>query len=183
MRQANKIIAESKAALEREGVPFDHEIPVGVMIEVPSAAVISDLLAREADFFSIGTNDLIQYTLALDRSNEHVAYLYEPLHPAILRLLNRIISNARAAEIPVSICGEMAGEPLYTLILLGLGLDKLSMNAISIPHVKQIIRQSTFVAARKMLEKSLEMETAAEVEAFVAEEMSQRFPETFLMKI
>jgi phosphotransferase system enzyme I (PtsI) len=183
MRQANKIIAESKAALERDGIPFDHEIPVGVMIEVPSAAVISDLLAREADFFSIGTNDLIQYTLALDRSNEHVAYLYEPLHPAILRLLNQIITNARKAEIPVSICGEMAGEPLYTLILLGLGLDKLSMNAISIPHVKQIIRQSTFVTARQMLEKSLEMETATEVEAFVAKEMSQRFPETFLMKI
>ncbi len=183
MRQANRIIAESKATLERDGIPFDHEIPVGIMIEVPSAAVISDLLAREADFFSIGTNDLIQYTLALDRSNEHVAYLYEPLHPAILRLLNQIITNARAAEIPVSICGEMAGEPLYTLILLGLGLDKLSMNAISIPHVKQIIRQSTFVAARQMLEKSLEMETAAEVEAFVGKEMSQRFPETFLMKI
>ena len=153
------------------------------MIEVPSAAVSSDLLAREADFFSIGTNDLIQYTLALDRSNEHVAYLYEPLHPSILRLLNQTIINAREAEIPVSICGEMAGEPLYTLILLGLGLDKLSMNAISIPHVKQIIRQSTFVEARKMLEKSLEMETAAEVEAFVAKEMNQRFPETFLMKI
>lgn len=183
MRQAHKIIAESKAVLERDGIPFDRAIPVGVMIEVPSAAVISDLLAREADFFSIGTNDLIQYTLALDRSNEHVAYLYEPLHPAILRLLNQIITNAREAEIPVSICGEMAGEPLYTLILLGLGLDKLSMNAISIPHVKQIIRQSTFVDARKMLEKSLEMETAAEVETFVAKEMSQRFPETFLMKI
>jgi len=183
LRQAKKIIAESKAALEREGVPFDKEIPVGVMIEVPSAAVSSDLLAREADFFSIGTNDLIQYTLALDRSNEHVSYLYEPLHPAILRLLNQTITNAREAEIPVNICGEMAGEPLYTLILLGLGLDKLSMNAISIPHVKQIIRQSSFVDARKMLERSLEMETAAEVESFVAKEMNRRFPETFLMKI
>ena len=181
--QAKEIIAEAKAGLEREGIPFDHEIPVGIMIEVPSAAVISDLLARETDFFSIGTNDLIQYTLALDRSNEHVAYLYEPLHPAILRLLNQIITNAREAEIPVSICGEMAGEPLYTLILLGLGLDKLSMNAISIPHVKQIIRQSTFVEAREMLNEALQMATATEVETYVAKEMSRRFPETFLIKM
>jgi phosphotransferase system enzyme I (PtsI) len=153
------------------------------MIEVHSAAVISEVLAREADVLCIVSNDLIQYTLALDRSNEHVAYLYEPLHPAILRLLNQVITNAREAEIPVSICGEMAGEPLYTLILLGLGLDKLSMNAISIPHVKQIIRQSTFVTARQMLERALEMETAAEIEDFVGKEMSKRFPETFLMKI
>jgi phosphotransferase system enzyme I (PtsI) len=183
LRQALAIIAEVKAALEREGVPFDHEIPVGIMIEVPSAAVISDQLAREVDFFSIGTNDLIQYTLALDRSNEHVSYLYEPLHPAILRLLHQIITNAQEAGIPVSICGEMAGEPLYTLILLGLGLDKLSMNAISIPHIKQIIRQSTFAEAQAMLAESLKMETAADVESYVAKEMNQRFPETFLMKI
>jgi len=153
------------------------------MIEVPSAAIISDQLAKEADFFSIGTNDLIQYTLAIDRSNEHVSYLYEPLHPAILRLLDQIINNARAAQIPVSVCGEMAGEPLYTLILLGLGLDKLSMNAISIPHIKQIVRQSTFVEARRMLEQVLQMNTASEVESYVAKEMNQRFPETFLMKI
>ncbi len=183
LRQAREIVEATKVELEREKVPFDAEIPVGIMIEVPSAAIISDQLAREADFFSIGTNDLIQYTLALDRSNEHVSYLYEPLHPAILRLLDQVISNARDAEIPVSICGEMAGEPIYTLVLLGLGLDKLSMNAISIPHIKQIIRQSTFVEARKMLEESLKMNTAIEVEAYVAKEMNQRFPETFLMKI
>ncbi len=183
LRQAQTIIAEAKAALDREGVPYDHKIPVGVMIEVPSAAIISDKIAREVDFFSIGTNDLIQYTLALDRSNEHVSYLYEPLHPAILRLLHQIITNAQEAEIPVSICGEMAGEPLYTLILLGLGLDKLSMNAISIPHIKQIIRQSSFAEAREMLAESLQMETSADVEKFVAEEMTRRFPETFLMKI
>ena len=183
LRQANEIINRVKADLERENIPFDAAIPTGVMIEVPSAAVISDQLAKETDFFSIGTNDLIQYTLALDRSNEHVAYLYEPLHPAILRLLNQIITNARTAEIPVSICGEMAGEPLYTLILLGLGLDKLSMNAISIPHIKQIIRQSTFAEAREMLAESLQMETAADVENYVAREMNRRFPETFLMRI
>jgi len=183
LRQVLEIVEATKLELELENIPFDAEIPVGIMIEVPSAAIISDQLALEADFFSIGTNDLIQYTLALDRSNEHVSYLYEPLHPAILRLLDQVISNARAAEIPVSICGEMAGEPLYTLVLLGLGLDKLSMNAISIPHIKQIIRQSTFVEARKMLEESLKMNTAVEVEAYVAKEMNQRFPETFLMKI
>jgi phosphotransferase system enzyme I (PtsI) len=183
LRQALEIIAETKSDLETEGVPFDREIPIGVMIEVPSAAVVSDQLARDVDFFSIGTNDLIQYTLALDRSNEHVSYLYEPLHPAILRLLKTVIDNARQADIPVSICGEMAGEPLYTLVLLGLGLDKLSMNAISIPHIKQIIRQSTFVEARQMLEECLRMETATEIEAFITREMNRRFPETFLMKI
>ncbi|MBN2808059.1 MAG: phosphoenolpyruvate--protein phosphotransferase [Deltaproteobacteria bacterium] len=183
LRQARTIIDASKRELEREGVPFDEKIPVGIMIEVPSAAIISDQLAQEADFFSIGTNDLIQYTLALDRSNEHVSYLYEPLHPAILRLLNQIITNAREAQIPVSVCGEMAGEPLYTLVLLGLGLDKLSMNAISIPHIKQIIRQSTFVEARLMLEEALQMNTAFEVEGYIAREMNRRFPETFLMKI
>ncbi|MEA3332369.1 MAG: phosphoenolpyruvate--protein phosphotransferase [Pseudomonadota bacterium] len=183
LRRARKIVEETKLELEREGTPFDPEIPVGIMIEVPSAAVISDQLAPEVDFFSIGTNDLIQYTLAIDRSNEHVSYLYEPLHPAILRLLNQIISSARQAEITVSICGEMAGEPLYTLVLLGLGLDKLSMNAISIPHIKQIIRQSTFVEAREMLQEALKLETAAEVEAYVAREMNKRFSETFLMKI
>jgi phosphotransferase system enzyme I (PtsI) len=183
LRQALEIIAETKSALEGEGVPFAREIPIGVMSEVPSAAVVSDQLARDVDFFSIGTNDLIQYTLALDRSNEHVSYLYEPLHPAILRLLKTVIDNARQADIPVSICGEMAGEPLYTLVLLGLGLDKLSMNAISIPHIKQIIRQSTFVEARQMLEECLRMETATEIEAFITREMNRRFPETFLMKI
>ncbi len=183
IRQAREIIEVTKLELEREGVPFDSKIPVGIMIEVPSAAIISDQLAKEVDFFSIGTNDLIQYTLALDRSNEHVSYLYEPLHPAILRLLTQVIDNARAAQIPVSVCGEMAGEPLYTLILLGLGLDKLSMNAISIPHVKQIIRQSTFVEARQILEEALLMNTAFEIEAYVAKEMNRRFPETFLMKI
>ncbi|NPA25193.1 MAG: phosphoenolpyruvate--protein phosphotransferase [Deltaproteobacteria bacterium] len=183
LRQALEVIEETREELRREGVDFDPEVPVGVMIEVPSAAVISDHLAREVDFFSIGTNDLIQYTLALDRSNEHVSYLYEPLHPAILRLLNQVISNARVADVPVSICGEMAGEPLYTLVLLGLGLDKLSMNAISIPHIKQIIRQSTFVEARQMLEECLKMKTATEIEAFITREMNRRFPDTFLMKI
>jgi phosphotransferase system enzyme I (PtsI) len=183
LRQARAIIEETKQDLEREGIPFDSGIPIGVMIEVPSAAVVSDQLAREVDFFSIGTNDLIQYTLALDRSNEHVSYLYEPLHPAILRLLNQVMDNAREANVPVTICGEMAGDPLYTLVLLGLGLDRLSMNAISIPHIKEIIRQSTFKEARQMLETCLEMDTATEVEAFISREMSRKFPDAFLIKI
>lgn len=183
LRQARAVIEQSMAELEREGAAFARDIPLGIMIEVPSAAVISDMLAREVDFFSIGTNDLIQYTMALDRSNEHVSYLYEPLHPAILRLLNQVIGNARQANIPVSICGEMAGEPLYTLILLGMGFNKLSMNAISIPYIKQIVRESTFVEARQLLAESLSLNTAAEVENFVAREMNRRFPETFLMKV
>jgi len=147
------------------------------MIEIPSAVVIADLLAREVDFFSIGTNDLIQYLLAIDRVNEHVSYLYKPLHPAVLRIIKRIVEVAHTAGITVNMCGEMAGEPFYTPILLGFGIDELSMNALSILKVKKIIRATSFRESQQLVEKMLEYSTARDVENFLQEELSSRYAE------
>ncbi len=179
LRQANFILAEVKEELLSEGVYFDENIPVGVMIEIPSASITADLLAKEADFFSIGTNDLIQYSIAIDRSNEHVAYLYEPLHPALLRLIKFTVEAAHNEGIPVGMCGEMAGDPLSALILLGLGLDEFSMNPAGIPTIKQIIRSVRLEQSTELAYKAMTFSTAREVEAFVYGEMSSKFPEFF----
>jgi phosphoenolpyruvate-protein phosphotransferase (PTS system enzyme I) len=178
LRQAKKIIADVKTELEKEKIPFDNDIPIGAMIEVPAAAMIADFIAAEVDFMSIGTNDLIQYTLAIDRINEHVAYLYQPLHPAILLLLQRIVAAGKKMKIDVSICGEMAGEPLYFLILLGLGLTELSMNPVSIPRVKQILPYISFHKATETLDKALTCKTASEVESLLKKVATkiQNFP-------
>lgn len=167
LRQANKLLAEVKAELKKKKIPFNDKMEVGAMIEVPSAAVTADILAKEADFFSIGTNDLIQYSLAVDRTNEKVAYLYEPTHPAVLRMIKNIIESAHAAGIKVGMCGEMAGESAFVLILLGLGLDEFSMPPSSIPEVKYIIRSVTLKQAREITQESLGLSTGKEVEEFI----------------
>ncbi|HEY6000157.1 MAG TPA: phosphoenolpyruvate--protein phosphotransferase [bacterium] len=177
LRQAREILEEVTADLARRGVPFDPELQVGVMIETPAAGVIADVLAREADFFSIGTNDLIQYALAIDRVNEHVAYLYRPLHPAVLRLVREVVRAAHAHGIPVAMCGEMAGEPIHTLLLIGLGIDSLSMNAVSLPRVKKIVRASRLADARELAAAAGQLRSAWEVEEFVKKEMRRRFPD------
>jgi phosphotransferase system enzyme I (PtsI) len=149
---------------------------IGIMIEIPSAAVVADLLAKETSFFSIGTNDLIQYALAIDRVNEHVSYLYEPLHPAILRLIRRIVDAGHEAGIPVSMCGEMAGEPLFSYVLLGLGLDELSMNATAIPRVKRILRKSVAYEAKEFLGELLLHSTAEEIGRILRKKVEELFP-------
>ena len=140
LRQVKTLVREIRLELDADGIAYNRELQIGIMIEVPSAAVIADLLATEADFFAIGTNDLIQYALAIDRSNENVSYLYEPLHPALLRLIKGVIDAGKRAGIPVSMCGEMASDPIYAIVLLGLGLEIYSMNPSSIPVVKNVIR-------------------------------------------
>jgi phosphoenolpyruvate-protein phosphotransferase (PTS system enzyme I) len=155
---------EVMAEMEREGVPFRRDVRLGVMIEVPGAAVIADVLAREVDFFSIGTNDLIQYALAVDRNNEHVASLYQPLHPGILRMLRFVIDSARAAGIEVSLCGEMAADSGFALMLVGLGLRRLSMSPRQIPEVKARIREATVADLSELAIRCLEHSTAAEVQ-------------------
>lgn len=179
IREAKKLLEEAKNELLAQGVKIASEMEIGAMIEVPTAAIIADKLAREVDFFSIGTNDLIQYSLAIDRANERLTYLYEPLHPAVLRLIKKVVDVAHDAKIRVAMCGEMAGDPLYSLILLGLELDELSMNHLAIPRVKKIIRESTLQESKLLLKKAMSFNTAAEVRACVQEYMLERFPGEF----
>lgn len=170
-----EILVEVKNDLKKENIAFKENVPVGIMIEVPSAALISDLLAKKVEFFSIGTNDLIQYTIAVDRGNEKIAYLYEPFHPGVLRLLKIVIDNAHAAGIPVGMCGEMAGYPLATVLLLGLGLDVFSMSAFTIPEVKKIIRSVSLSEAEEFVGIVMEMKSAREIDEYVRKWMNERF--------
>jgi phosphotransferase system enzyme I (PtsI) len=167
VRRFRAFAAEICAELEQEGLPFRHDLRVGVMIEVPAAAMIADLLAREVDFFSIGTNDLIQYSLAVDRNNEHVADLYQPLHPAILRMLRFVIDSARAAGIEVSLCGEMAADERYAPLLIGLGLRRLSVSPRVVPTIKTKIREHSAADLSSLAEQCMAFRTAAEVQQHV----------------
>ncbi|GAB4266547.1 MAG: phosphoenolpyruvate--protein phosphotransferase [Deferrisomatales bacterium] len=176
--QALEVLEEAREDLRRAGKPFDPHLPVGVMIEVPSAALTADILARHVDFFSIGTNDLIQYALAIDRVNEHVAYLYEPLHPAVLRLTRTVVEAARRQGIPVAVCGEMAGDELYTLVLLGLGVQELSMHALSVPRIKRVISRTALEEARNLVEQVADLETAQQVHEAVETYMRTHHPGT-----
>lgn len=172
-RQANKLLDEAKEELRAKKMPFDEDIQVGAMIEVPSAAMTADILAQEADFFSIGSNDLIQYSLAVDRANEKVAYLYEPSHPAILRLIKNVIDSAHKANINVGMCGEMAGEPSFALILLGLGLDEFSMPPQVIPELKYLIRSVTLNQVKDIAEGALRLSTGKEVAGYAQERLKE----------
>ncbi|MBD3245426.1 MAG: phosphoenolpyruvate--protein phosphotransferase [Candidatus Omnitrophica bacterium] len=173
LRQAKALLEECKEELRREKKNFKADISVGTMIEVPSAAMCADELAKESDFFSIGTNDLIQYSLAVDRGNEKVAYLYEPGHPGVIRLLKHVIETAHKNKIWIGMCGEMAGEPLFAYLLLGMGLDEFSMSPPRVPKVKDMIRNVFFQDAQRAAEKAVTLSTAKEVEKFLQEELKR----------
>ena len=174
---AKKIMKEVMDELDKEGVKYNRDIKVGVMIEVPSAVTIADLLAKHVDFFSIGSNDLIQYTLAIDRVNEYVAYMYQPFHPAILRMIKHVVEVANNAGIRVGLCGQMAGDPLCTLILLGLGVNEISMNAGGIPVIKKIVRSVSMKEARATLEEILKLDTAEKVREHILKKMKPLIPD------
>ena len=179
--RCKEAVEEVKRELATEGVPHDPSVQVGIMVETPAAAVSADILAPEVDFFSIGTNDLIQYTLAADRVNEKVAYLYEPLNPSILRLIRLVIDAGHAQGRMVGMCGEMAGEALAIPVLLGLGLDEFSMSASSIPLAKKIIRNMTMAEARETAQTVLSLRSPEEsrryLKAVLQEILSRRNPD------
>ena len=165
--EAKRLIAEALQSLKNDGLPHQKRIPVGVMIEVPSAAIMADTIAKEVDFFSIGTNDLIQYTMAIDRGNRNVAYLYNPIHPAVLRLLKHVTEAAKHNNIPVFMCGEMAGESIYAPILVGMGFEELSTNPQAIPMIKNAIRMLNRDQARQFTDELLKMTTTDQIERLI----------------
>lgn len=167
LKQANKLLEEARNELRARKIHFDERMEVGAMIEIPSAALTCDILAPEVDFFSIGTNDLIQYALAVDRINEKIAYLYEPAHPAVLRLLRTIIETGHSKKIWVGICGEMAGDPILTPVLIGLGLDEISTSPVLIPEIKKIARLITYAEAQEIAQYVLSLRSGAEVMGFL----------------
>ncbi len=179
LRQAKNILEQCKEELRKEGKPFDDKVPVGTMIEVPSAALTADALAKESNFFSIGTNDLIQYSLAVDRANEKVAYLYEPGHPAVLKLIKQVIDIAHDNHIWVGMCGEMSGEPIFAFLLLGIGLDEFSMSAPQMPKIKELIASVTFKDAQRIACEALKLLTAKEVEKHLQDELKKILGDNF----
>lgn len=169
--KVKELLAEAKNELERERTPFDRHMEIGVMIEVPSAVHLAQRFLREVDFLSIGTNDLIQYILAVDRSNRKVANLYEPLHPAVLAALASTIEAGKREGKRVGMCGEMAGDPLSAMLLLGMGLEEFSMGALYIPVIKKTIRSISYRAAKTTAEIVLQMDTVGEIKKYLFEQM------------
>jgi len=179
LRQAKMILTDVMEELEEEGIDYRRDIPIGMMVEVPAAAYMASQFSKEVNFFSIGTNDLIQYVLAVDRTNEKVAGLYCPAHPAVLGLIRDVIRAGARNNISVSVCGEMAGEPLYTLLLLGLGLNTFSMNGPDVPEVKKIIRSVTLEHARNVARRVMSFDSERQVMHYLREETRKIIPEVF----
>jgi phosphotransferase system enzyme I (PtsI) len=177
VREAKKMVEQAKAELRVRGLPFDEHMKIGVMIEVPSAALMAGEIAREVDFVSIGTNDLIQYLLAVDRTNSVVASLYQEFHPAVLRSIKQIIDASHKSKVWVGMCGEMAGDPLAVILLVGLGLDEFSVVPAVLPEIKKIIRSIKYREAKRIAEKALKFSTEEEVEQYLREVIKEKFPE------
>ncbi len=174
LRAAREICAEARDELEQEGREYRRDMPVGIMVETPAAAAVADLLARECDFLSIGSNDLIQYTLAMDRGNRRVSYLYRPLHPAILRTIRRVVDAGHAAGVWVGLCGEMGSETRLSEVLLGLGLDEISTHSAALPKIKQVIRWTEYAEARRIVDMLLDVPTAEDAEHWLASYVEAR---------
>jgi phosphotransferase system enzyme I (PtsI) len=175
--EAKQIVEEARQELIARGEVTGGYLPVGCMIEVPSAAVIADLLAKECDFLSIGTNDLVQYSLAVDRGNHAISDLYTPTHPCVIRLIRLIVSEANYHDIPVSICGEVAADPRFTPLLLGLGVQELSVAARYLPIIKNVIRHTSIVQASKVAEKALTLSSPSEILELLTSEYRSNVPE------
>ncbi|HKQ03645.1 MAG TPA: phosphoenolpyruvate--protein phosphotransferase [Blastocatellia bacterium] len=179
LREAKRIISEVKQEMAEAGIEHNATLPIGVMIEVPAAALMADLFAKEADYLSVGTNDLTQYMLAVDRANENVAPLYQPLHPAILRALAHLVRAAAAAPVPLEVCGEMAGDPLQAVALVGLGVRVLSLLPASIPLVKRAVRAVSLERITALMKEALKLTTAEEVEQLLVRELPRQAPQFF----
>jgi phosphotransferase system enzyme I (PtsI) len=173
----HEIVEEVKIELRNEKIAFSEDVKLGIMIEIPSAVMVADNLAKKVDFFSIGTNDLVQYTIAVDRGNEKVSYLYSPVDPAILKLIQMTIDSACRNKIEVSMCGEMAGHPLYTRLLLGMGLKKFSMAAWAVPEIKKIIRSSNIADVKKLAKKAFKINKASDIKSILVKDLQDNFPE------
>jgi phosphotransferase system enzyme I (PtsI) len=180
MLEVKDVFEDVKKELRQAGEAFDEKIPLGVMIEVPAAAALTDIMLKEVDFVSIGTNDLIQYYLAVDRSNEFVNHLFKPFHPAVLRLIRSVIQAARSAEKDVVVCGEMAADTLSAIVLMGFGLRTFSMNPIFIPRIKKALRSIEFRTAERIADETLKLRSAQQIEEYVVEEILLRHPQVFL---
>ncbi len=178
-RQAKWVLNEVMEDLSEEGIPYDPKIPVGMMVEVPSAAIMADAFAREADFFSIGTNDLVQYTLAVDRTNERVAHLFNPAHPAVVKLIKDVARVARRRDLPLSCCGESAGDLDYAMLLIGLGLRTLSANAAAIPQLKRLVRSVTVEQCERIARRVLSFDSDISVSAFLRDQARKILPEAY----
>ncbi len=174
--KAGRLLQDAKDELDAKGLPYDKDIEVGVMIETPAAVMTADIIAPYVKFFSIGTNDLIQYSLAIDRANEKVAYLYKPAHPGVIRMIKNVIDIGHKNGIWVGMCGEMASEPLYSILLIGLGLDQLSVSPIMIPEIKKIIRSTTIQEAKQIADTCLGMNDSEQIESFLKEKLKPIIP-------
>lgn len=175
VHECKKAVENAKSELQKEGIKYDLDIEIGVIIEVPSAALLADKIAKEVDFLSIGTNDLVQYLLAVDRGNERIAYLYQHLHPAILRMIKQIIMAGHQEGVWVGMCGEMASDPLSTLILIGMDLDEFSVSPIAVPEIKKIIRSTEYREAARIAKKVLQFDRPSEVERFMTKVVRKKF--------
>jgi phosphotransferase system enzyme I (PtsI) len=182
LRTANAICEEVREELREQGIPFNEKMEIGVMIETPSAVLIADALAKEANFFSVGSNDLIQYTLAVDRGSVYFAHLYEPFHPGVLRLIGRTVNVAHDNRIWVGLCGEMAGDPLGAVLLVGMGMDELSTSVYRVPEIKTVIRSITYAEAREIVDECLRLPTASEIKKLLRTKLRKKLPKPMVAR-